>query len=97
MNDEELNEAVQTVDDMLRSRKGTMRITDCLAISAILKELKKLRRDNQRAKSEGARVERAECIKIAKGFKDSSGYRIPQRIAEAIRDRGNQADEKVGE
>jgi hypothetical protein len=42
------------------------------------------------ARNEGAQAARSACIKIAKGFTDSSGYHIPQRIAEAIQERGNQ-------
>jgi oligoendopeptidase F len=38
---EKIEQATQTVDDMLRRRRDVMQIADCLAVSAVLKELQK--------------------------------------------------------
>jgi hypothetical protein len=57
------------------------------------------------ARSEGAQVERAECVKIAEsesalswvGGSTGNAIGTARNIARAIRERGNQAERKVGE
>ena len=47
---EDFKQAIQTVDEMLRTRKDKMQINDCLAIGIVLKELRKQSNEIERLK-----------------------------------------------
>lgn len=58
-----IEEAIKTVDEMLRKRKDKMQIMDCLAISEVLKD---------RARLEARFAELEEAIRTALEFMDGT-------------------------